>query len=112
MGFTTVLTPETDSTIAKWHDALGAYLGAVSCIQTKNPDLRAKLLAPYELTAKAVREAKKRLRENNATAPPQVPPATQPLSRCPPDAAYLQPRLGRIQSIFNFFLFAFYFRSK
>jgi hypothetical protein len=70
MGFTALKPGDTDSPLYRWHEALEAYLGAVVFTQKKNPELKAKLTAPYEETAKAIREAKKRAqKQQEATAP-------------------------------------------
>jgi hypothetical protein len=72
MGFTALKPGDTDSPHYRWHEALEAYLGAVVCTQKKNPELKAKLTAPYDETAKAIRAARKRAQKQPEAVAPQA----------------------------------------
>jgi hypothetical protein len=67
MGFTALKPGDTESPLYRWHEALEAYLGAVVFTQKKNPELKAKLTAPYNETAKAIRDARKRAQKQTET---------------------------------------------
>jgi hypothetical protein len=72
MGFTALKPGDTESPLYKWHEALESYLGAVIYTQKNNPELKAKLIAPYETTAKAVRNAGKRPQKDPQPQAPVV----------------------------------------
>jgi hypothetical protein len=72
MGFTALKPGDTESPLYRWHEALEAYLGAVVFTQKKNPELKATLTAPYDETAKAIRDARKRAQKQQEAAAPQA----------------------------------------
>ena len=73
MGFTALETPDTDSPLYRWHEALESYLGAVIYAHNKNPDLKERLTTPYESIARAVRDARRRPPKEPEPEPEAVP---------------------------------------
>jgi hypothetical protein len=60
MGYTSVAPSEDSGALSKWHAALEKYLAAVIYSHQNNRDLAARLTAPYDDLAQAVRKSKRR----------------------------------------------------